>query len=269
MSRIYFNSPSETSEVRGSERAHFGVLVRDIGNAILKPEWNLDLLRTAVPAGHYLSALAFKNDGAWAAAFSTALGVGDFDLNLNGKPVEAFALNLNTVLTVGNDAMKLAARIHGACEIHAWVTGANRGWLAGIIDQGISSGIFREGQGWNDVTAMLRLRDDEPVVTSFSVTDSFPNTQCTNEWPAWPVGVPERWDALTDAQQQQRGALEEAWHELEPAEQWRQGDEWLRSQGAGLEIAPDNWESFRFVHRLDAIQFLNQLHEPAKAASRG
>lgn len=256
MSSISFNSPTETVDVRGTERAWFNVLIRDIGGGILHPSWNEDILRPALPEGHYLLQ-SFSGKG-WDEQFRTSASVGDLRLMVDNDPIDISDAILNTAFAVGNDALKLAARIHGSCEIHCWVDGHNRGWLAGII-KNADAGIFRADRGWGEVAAMLLRRDDEPVVLSYSVCDGFPNSESSEHMPPWPEGVPERWDALSPEVQEQREELAESFYDLTGDEQWASGMSWLRKQSTGLELRPDTWDAFRFAHGLDVMQVLDKL----------
>jgi hypothetical protein len=152
------------------------------------------------------------------------------------------------------EPVQLAARLHAQCEIHAWVDGPNRAWLADIIDEGVETGIMRphpdmddiEKTGWQAVTTLLRRTDSEPVVTSYSVCEQFPNSYASTYLPPWPEGVTEEWDALTEKQQRERETLSDAWYDLPGGEQWRMGMEWLRVQRGGLELEPEGFYDFGF-----------------------
>lgn len=254
MSRVYFHTPTTKAELRGSERAHMGVLVTDIAAGLLNAggfrarEEFAPLIRP----DHYLKSITERG---WSSAFETAWrtgGAGIPMLTWRGHDLDPFTISLNTAATVGNDAVKLAARLHGQCEIHAWVDGPNRAWLADIIDRGMASGVLRaETQGWERVVGMLRARDDEPVVTSYSVCEQFPHSGVGGWMPDWPEGVPERWDALSPEQQAEREARDEEWYKLDDSEQWRIAMDALRADTAsGLELKPENWDRFRFGNGL-------------------
>ena len=171
MSRIYFHSLSCESEVFGSERAFMGHLVSDMFLSALGvdsfdfPPSNPHVLRTILDPAHYTA----KHTGReFSDSLSTALRVGmdSSILRVDGEAVNVFSATLNTAIVMGSDPIILSARLHGQCEIHTYVEGSNRRWLAGIIEQGRKSGIFRADSGWEDVIEHLRERDDEPVVTS-------------------------------------------------------------------------------------------------------
>lgn len=176
MSRIYFHDRyEEAAEVHGPERALFDAVCSALGRTMLLP-WK------------------------WQ----------EFDRHGAG-----WFISLNTAIAVGNDALRLGARLHGQCEIHCYVEGPNRAWLAGIIEAGRESGFYRESMGWESVCGLLRRRDDSPVVTSYSVTEQFPEFRGGAD------------DALTDEQR------------------WEQGVTELRADWS-LELKPENFATFRF-----------------------
>jgi hypothetical protein len=288
MSRVYFHSPSGDAELHGSERAWLGGLVNDIALGVLSPSSpsRVDRLRPFIHPDHYLAATdpyavdAYGRGGleSWASTYATAFSVGWSHraplIQYRGKALDSFTLSLNTAALLGNDQIKLAARLHGQCELHAWVDGPNRVWLAEIMQTGLDSGIYRRGfqheadpsrgqpdprwvsQGWDEVIALLRQRDDEPVVTSYSVCDQFPNSSVGDWMPPWPEGLPREWDALSEKQQEQRSARSDKWYELDDAEQWRISMAGLCASSDGLEMKPDNWSSFRFEHKLSVLDLL-------------
>lgn len=280
MSRIYFHSPSGTAEVSGRERAWFGSLTDKIGLSLVDghflqnlTEWmQLDLYGralTGMPNAEMVSTahLAFRLGGSRRPA-----------LTWRGQPIDTWTLGLNAVMTLGSRPIRLAARLHGACEIHTWVDGPNRAWLADLIDEGAASGIMRphpdmdnaETTGWGAVAAFLRRTDTEPVVTSYSVCDSFPAPHASTYMPPWPEGVPEEWDALTEEQQREREALQDAWYDLPGDEQWRTGMEWLRAQGGGLEMKPDGFDDFGFGSGFSWLDLMGgETAFLAKAEARG
>jgi hypothetical protein len=231
-------------QVRGSERAYMGYLCAQLSLAVFDPrEYKRgEILSTVWRHPH-------PGSGSFAEAFSTHVRIGGdripFTLPSGGE-VDMFTVNLNTALALGNDAVRLCARLHGQCEIHAWVDGPNRAWLAGIVEDGRRCGVLRTDQGWEALAGFLRERDDEPVVTSYSVCDQFPN--------AHTAGVTED------------GAA--AWYELPEAEQWAQAMERLRRIGGGLEMRPDHWtfSEFYFGGGQTAFTILNAAADAAKAA---
>jgi hypothetical protein len=199
MSRVYFHSPSGEAELRGSERAYAGSLCHDLlvlamgaGDAFIGGE--RDPLVTLVPPGHYLHALQREH---FRRSFRTWLHVGNEPFA--GVDISPFVAALNTAAVLGSDTMRLLARVHGQCEVHGWVDGPHRVWLAELIVDGREDHVLRDDMGWEGVATLLRARDDEPVVMSYSVCRQFPNWQAAGwetkdegeDWYALPAG--ERW----------------------------------------------------------------------------
>lgn len=306
MSRVYFHSPHGEAELRGSERAYCGSLVSNLTAGFLRSVWGEDVkqLLSLVRPDHYLHKVDRHSTGwlaPWVDSFQTALtGVVSRDpLAWNGHPIDSFSLCLNTAMRYGSDPVKLAARIHGQCEIHCYVEGIDRWWLADLIQEGLDTQVFRKGiwyadgatvsdnpatmpgrkwsdQGWGDVQRLLRDRDDEPVVMSYSVCDQFPN----RSYAAWePPPMPEDW--APDWAQDEEGRAEwdrdhpdpaeraeyydehvgELWYELGEAEQWRLAMEGLRSTGGGLRIAPGEFGKYYFGHGLTLPDLLASDYE--------
>lgn len=242
MSAIYFHSPSGQAAVRGSERAWFGSLINKIGIGLLELDWNAELIMSALPNRD----LTMFDRMAHANMIRTSIAVGDESFAIGVDRYEAFAMLLNSAMAYGNDALKFAARIHGSCEIHAWVDGPNRDFLADVIEFSPAT-VIRPNAGWESVIELLRARDDEPVVTSYSVCDSFPNPYVLDV-------------EMTDEQY-------DAWHDIPTAEKWEQGMTWLRAQNGGLEMHPDRWDDHRFLHGIDSLQLIDMLRA-AKTANQ-
>lgn len=251
MSRLYFHSPSGDAALYGSELAWTSGLVRAISNGALNltNPANVERLRGLIHPAHYMAHHPIAGPGmpwrtAYEMAFHSDYGEHRPDrplLQFDSEPISTLSLTLNTALRLGNDAVRLAARLDGQCNIHAWVDGPNRAWLADIIQGGLDAGVLRtrsgyhEGPdlhwldpGWAGVIELLRARDDEPVVTSYSVADQFPN--------------PGE-DAVAD----------DTWDDLDAAEHWRLGMRWLRASPKKLEMKPDDWASYTFNHGLSVL----------------
>lgn len=228
MSRVYFHSPSGMAELRGSERAWASSLVNDMACGFIARA-DQDALFELIPVGHYLREVPEgRKHPHWDKWLRTAWCVG-LDLNWRGHTLDAWTFTLNTALLLGNDPVRFMARMHGQCEIHGWVDGRNRVWLADIIGRGRASGLYRHDAGWEDVAAFLGQRDDEPVVMSYSVCDGFPNAYASD------------WTGTGDD-----------WYDLPEVEQWDRGMRYLRSM-SGLELSPDDWTEMRFGHGLSVI----------------
>lgn len=228
MSRVYFHTEHERVELLGTERAHMGSLVTDLAVGLVP--WQSDRLEPHLtpdsPLRHWLDGDKVQVLPRW---ISTYLSVGDEPSfrDQDGQPLESLSLALNTALVVGSDPVCLLARLHAQCEIHCYVEGPNRGWMAGVIDQGQESGVMRGGAGWPEVATLLRSADDGPVVCSFTVTESFPNPTVA-DWSPPSSGDDEDDDF-------------DAWYDLPRSEQWSLGIAGLRSTPSShlLELRPD------------------------------
>lgn len=229
MSSIAFHSPSGEARVRGWERASFGVLTDDLCAKFMLSNYPSEADRAA------LRELCGVEVGRDPALF----------LRHDWKPW--FTIALNTTLRVGSDPIKLAARIHGQCEVHCWVAGKNRTWLAGIMEQGREIGFYREDSGWEAVISLLRSREDEPVVLSYSVCDSFPNS---NQLEAPEGADPE--------------AGSDWFYDLPPQEAWDRAFAALVESDGGLELTPDHWGDFYFSPNESAFEWRARLNARAK-----
>lgn len=228
MSRIYFHSPNDTVEVRGPERhrgARICVDLTMLALAIDEYDPGSDPIRRVVELPEYArkdSSLRFSEHVR--RQVMDFMSEGPAFLGPRGK-VSGFTLSLNTAQAFGSDAVRLLARLHGQCEMHAYVEGRNRAWLAGIVKRGLESRVLRRrlhgySLGWEDVVDLLEKRDDEPVVTSYSITEGFPN-----------------------AEYAMRGGWEsddrDAFYDLSEEEQWRLAMAGLRDdEGYTVEIRP-------------------------------
>lgn len=257
MSRIYFHSEHETAEVRGSERAHMGIFCGDLFNAALGLEHEAEygnqksIFRRILKPGHYLN----NENGRFVESLKTALAVSWQPVfTIEGEDVSTFTAVLNTACLIGNDVVKLMARLHGQCEIHCWVNGPNRAWLAGLIETGCEIGLLRESEqwksGWDKAVMLLHSRDDCPVVTSYSVCEQFPNPSVTKWKP------PKDGDGEPDY---------DKWYELPDAEQWRLGMEGLKTNPL-LEMKPDNWQAYYFGDSINAFKIRAAANRATAAA---
>ena len=243
MSRIYFHSLSATAELRGSERAHMKITLDDLALAMLgvgqdlgsEPVFDFSHLRRWEYEGVGSKARLRRDFDLWMRTVSGS----DCVTLASGEPADVFSLVLNTGLALGGDPVRLMARLHGQCEIHAWVAGENRAWLAGIIEEGRACGVLRDGQGWEAVAGMLRSRDDETVVTSYSVSDSFPSAHM--------AGITDDNDA-------------DAWYDMPDAEQWASA---LKGLEPALELSPGRWKfpDYYFEHGETAFSLLAGWHK--------
>ncbi len=189
----------------------------------------------------------------------------DLDLVVGEYKLNTSNVGLNTALKMGSDPMKLAAKIHGWCETHCYIEGEDREWAAGIIDQGLDIGVYRRGmwyvprphdslsegprseqpdakfisQGWENVLTLLRSRDDEPVVLSYTVCEGFPDHSDTAEyWDSWPEGVEHSYTKLSPEQKEERERLSEIWYERPYEEQWELAMSGLRTRKPWARLSP-------------------------------
>lgn len=257
MSRITFHSPSGEAELCGRERAHMSSLVNTLflaGMGFTSSSMRRE--HREMCSGLFTCYdIPFRDDKAWADSAALWLSVSMGDRRPIRTPsgyIDAFHAALNTAIAVGSDPVRLCARIHAQCEIHCYVEGPNRAWLADIIAEGRRTGIFRgppalrEWGLWEPIVEFLRAKDDEPVVLSDSVSDGFPDWplvldagvwtpppfKITDEYPS-PDWAPE----FTSAE----------WYKLSDGERWRLGMDALRKQqtdGLGLELQPDGWGEY-------------------------
>jgi hypothetical protein len=251
MSRIYFHSEHGTAEVSGVERANAAqVCMRLLYVALGLSDFSQDHdspLRALLPANE--SALRASN---FASAFR-GYCVTELEATLAAGELKttAFVAALNTAHAMGSDPVRLLARLHGQCELHAYVEGPNRAWLARIIAEGLRSGVMRPRCHWEDAVDLLRSRDDGPVVTSYSVTHSFPNPYVTD------------WEAPVDPEYGEKNY--DPWYEMPAGARWSQAMDGLRSErgGTGLEMEPAGWADFVYGAGINGFQ----LREAALAAT--
>lgn len=143
-----------------------------------------------------------------------------------------FAADLNKAM-VANPAVRLIARLHGQCEIHCYVEGQDRAWLADRIFEALHTlvrvkdmdgdrmvellrvGFSASGGriGWLRLMDWLRSRSDEPVVCSYSVTSQFPPYNAETETHA----------------------------------SWEQALAGLRARGEWLRMNPTTWDTYSFA----------------------
>lgn len=238
MSRIYFHSEHETAEVSGRERASMGTFCGSLLIASLRLDrsWPSEaaMYRRLLPPDHYTQR---GTDEQFLSSLQTWLYVGDGQFGVTRK-TDAFTCALNTAIVLGGDTLKLMARLHGQCEIYAFVEGPHRAWLADIIERGRASKLLRSGQGWESVVAMLRSRSDGPVVTSYSVCQSFPNATVAG------------WKDDEDG---------DGFYKLSETERWTRAMDGLRASKGGLELTPENWNEFYFRDSMSGFDVMEEL----------
>jgi len=248
MSSIAFNSPSGKVYLGGPERAYMGLFCAGLATALLRTDAYDSNLLALVQPDSYIVRHSEKQRSL--ASLSTAVRIGEDVFVLDGRPVNTFQMVLNTALKIGNPCVQLLARIHGQCEIHCFIEGVNRGWVAGIIDEGLGRGIYRSDErlaGWQTVAGFLRSRTDEPVVLSYSVTDGFPNSYI--------AGFGDDDD--------------EAFYDLPDADRWELSIKALRTINEGTrEIKPDGFPDFYFGdENITAFDIVNAANLAAKGVT--
>jgi hypothetical protein len=260
MSSISFNTPSRDAMLHGSERHYLGHLSQSVATGFFLRSSSRERIAALLNPQHYL--VGMTDAPGWLQQLETALAVSGFGMGdlfvWRGRPLGTDTILTNTAMVVGNEVIQLATRIHNQCEIHGYVEGPNRVWLADLMQRGLDAGLFRrslqgDSQGWEQVIDLLRERDDEPVVMAYSVTNSFPNRFVTTWTPA---------DDSDDAA--------DAWYELPGEDQWRMSMDALRASTGLLEIKPDHFHgSYHFGHGLSAIDlFAPDYAERLDAAMR-
>jgi len=232
----------------GSERAYYGGMVSDIFKTSLHLstdsfglEDNAAILRHLVNPSHPCAQRQGSKEFVQSLALHCGVAFDESPLVYKGKPVSLFTSQLNTALAFGSDVVKLAARLHGQCECHAYVEGKNRKWLAELFQEGLDTGIFRSkvrsyDQGYSEVIKLLLFRDDEPVVTSYSVCDSFPNAAIAG---FTPTRMLEDYADEPDWDE---------WYEKPHDERWELALKGLREQNkeGWVELDPEKWADFFF-----------------------
>lgn len=229
MSRVHFTSRSGEAELMGFERAHCQNVVSDIAVSLLRLNSSWILQGDNLP----WSELAPGKDEQQLRWCFTGIIMEPFVWK--GHEISPWRIMLNTVLRLGSDPLRLMARLHAQCEIHSWVDGPNRAWLASIIDEGLESGLYRESGKWGEVAEFLRSSDSEIVALSYTVTE------------CWPNGYACGYNSEEDA---------EAFYEFDSDKKFDLCEEWLRTANAGQEMKPDNWASYYFGDGLSGFDLL-------------
>lgn len=240
MSRVYFHSETGTAELRGSERAHCNVTCAGIGWAVLGIHFHDDPVLRLITRPSPLPDVRF---------LETSFRVSEMTFALpDGRSEEAWIVALNTCIDVGNDALRLMARLHGQCEVHAYIEGRNRAWLAEVIEAGRATNLLRPDQGWEGVTALLRQSTDSPIVLSYSVCHQFPNPHIAG------------WKDDEDG---------DGFYRLPVSEQWALAMKALRESGSGLEWRPDNWATQGLGTGMSAMTVREAATQPASEPADG
>jgi len=179
-------------------------------------------------------------------------------LHVDGEPIDLFTAKLNTALRYGSDVMKLAARLHGQSELHCWVAGKNRAWLADIMENAPTT-VFRvnteTGESyWKPIIDALRETDEGDAVFSYSVSSGFPLVQYDKKFLA---SLKE----IEDEEDYDEGEARYLWNEKPLEERWENTIEVFKEETESqmLELTPDNWDSYYFGQGADALSILEKL----------
>jgi hypothetical protein len=199
MSYILFADSRREVKVSGRERALLGQYANDFPFAFIRPE---NLRHLPVDPARFG---AGEHDLAWSRRFMNAWGYSPSAFQYEGDAIDTLNVGVNTMTAVGGPLLGVVAWIHGQCEVHGYIEGEYRDWLADQLDQGVRAGLLREHpdahyDGWGQVAAMLRGGRTEPVVMSYSVCDTFPEPPSN-----------------LDEEQQ------DAWYNIDPDERWIDG----------------------------------------------
>lgn len=187
MSCITFHTRSgQRAIVRGSERFHMSWMLNHLFIGLVpfhderdvKP-WLVDLQGELKHYELLIQSQQYREAGEYwrwlKQTIETSISAGDrYRMRLkNGDTEIASTLAANTALAIGNEPLRLFSRLHNQCEIHAWVDGKNRKWLADTIAEGLKIGMYRQNMGWEGVVELLKKSNRGAVVSEYSVTDSF------------------------------------------------------------------------------------------------
>lgn len=190
MSSVRFDNGKRAVTLRGRERYWMAHVCNGLAFTAFSPSdfhsspcWT----RAIVPPDHYLHRSQRYEDD-----FHVWLNVSSHNMRhpVTGAMLDGFAVVLNTAMRLGSDEVRLLARLHGQCEIHAFVRPDGASFVATLIERGLKIGLYRPAMGWEDVRTLLleSASQDRAVVTSYSVTDTFPGrnpeTDEPNDWDA-------------------------------------------------------------------------------------
>ncbi len=261
MSRTYFHSKDGGAEVRGSERAHAGCLTNDIGIGLLlaRCRWGPEFKRLCDSlVGNDYPARDERNLQTMLSVDASRLRFGLAD----GTQVQVWPVILNTSLRIGSRPLRLLTRLHAQMEIHAWVDGPNREWLAGIIAEGLRDGLMRNKVGWESVIELLRSRSGEgPVVTSYSVCEQFPNAGIADWSPPSNEEIVKAGGVVLEDEEEDW----DAWYDIDGDEQWDMAMAALRAKENRLELRPDDFDTYHFGCGITAFDLFERLPEAASS----
>lgn len=256
MSRTYFVTKDAEAAVRGPDRALLASFVDKFFVAMVGvDQYTSDddgiwaIIDPPIPERPDISGNPRARD------LMMRLGYSGFSnritFRIDGHSIPAWYLSLNTAIAAGGPPLQFAARFHAQCEMHAWVDGPNRKWLAGIIRQGRALGMYRPNLGWESVIDLLEGPSRGPVVLSSSFTEGFPSRDLAK-------GYEYSGDVPPD---------KDRWYKLSDTQRWRLAMKGLRESNDGLEMHPDTWDDFWFGETdrrytaFDVVRAAAEVHE--------
>lgn len=196
-------------------------------------------------------------------ALVTALKVRGLPIVINGDDSRVFHLNsmeveFNTTLKAACDPIRLATKIYGWAETHAWIADTDRTWAADLIQAGLEHGFYRAGiwaktsagtnwvdSGWGGIQDFLRGTRG-PVALHTSIADEFPNPDMDSWMIPWPDGVPMNLAYLSAEQQRARRHRYAEWNSLTPEQRWEYGVREMTENLSCLQISPATLETAMF-----------------------
>lgn len=259
MGRLTLNAIDGSADIYGSELAFFRVKINELHLAFLslpnfphgystytyhlgmafsedhyiRAKMNFDHSNGVAKVKEYIHPVEFISD------VKIALSSAAYDEKLFGHIDNARA-GLNTALVIGNDALRLASRISGQCELHLYVKPENFEWLSSIINYGLLIGLYRPNAGWESAIDLLKQTRSEPIVMSYSVSDSYPNPHISN------------WDEIKhkfEVDQDETNGYYDLSHET----RWHLATEQLLKI-KWLELKPSNFSAYRYLGGWDALK---------------
>jgi hypothetical protein len=205
MSRIIFDTRNERYEILGRERAHGVLLFPPIANAMIGTAGIISMPTDPQP-------------------FTP------------GMSDDRLAEMANLIVKLQSDALTVFLRISTQCEIHGWVDGCDLPWFCDMLQKGVDAGILREGMGWERLISDFRSIEPEPVIMSFSGSDTFPYSGVIR-----PEGMDwSDWDKF-DTEQQWRIAMDLLREETSREERG------ILKGGDSRQIRPQNWHTYKFI----------------------
>lgn len=192
---------------------------------------------------------------------------GSLTFRIAGRELACADVNLNTALAAGADPIRLAAKL--AAWEHCYIEGADRAWVADIIDNGREIGMYRPDMGWEAVANLLRACDDEPVVTSHSTESGWPNMWITPLAAAVPATVTygSMSDEEREAADEAQTRAEERWDAMTPDERWEVSLASLKQRRPWSRLAPETLGEIWFGTTVTVYDLLAEDRE-ARVATK-